>query len=306
MNENELRGLVEKLVEQMAGNIDADKIENIVRNGCVNDANGSNSDNRNDNNDRDEYIDDITEVDIKKQLLVKNPKDREAYLDMKAKTPARIGIGRAGVRYKTETILRFRADHAAAQDAVFSYVSEDFIKQNALFEVATLCKDKDEYLTRPDLGRKFCEKTMDKIKSEVVRNQKVLLVVGDGLSSAAIEANYKNCADSIKQGLKMYGIELGESTIFVKHCRVGSMDQLGEELDCEVVCMLIGERPGLVTAESMSAYIAYRPKIGMAEAKRTVISNIHSGGTTAVEAGAHIAELIKTMLDKKASGIDLK
>lgn len=293
MNEKDLRVLVEQLVEKMAGNIDIENIQDTVSDEIANVV------------DSDGFIDDITEIDIKKQLLVKNPKDAEAYLDMKSKTPARIGIGRAGARYKTDTILRFRADHAAAQDAVFSYVDEDFVKANNLFAVETLCKDKDEYLTRPDLGRRFSKETINVIKEKMGTKQKVVLMVGDGLSSAAIEANLKNSVESIKQGLKMYGIEIGD-ILFVKHCRVGAMDQLGEELDCEVICMLVGERPGLVTAESMSAYITYRPKIGIAEAKRTVISNIHKGGTTAVEAGAHIAELIKTMLDKKASGIDLK
>ncbi len=293
MNEKDLKALVEQLVGQMVGEIDTNKISETVK---------SVTETVIDNN---ACIDDITEVDIRKQLLVKNPKDAESYLDMKAKTPARIGIGRCGARYKTETVLRFRADHAAAQDAVFSYVDEDFIKENNMFAVETLCKDKDEYLTRPDLGRKFSPETISEIKAKLGTNQKVLMLVGDGLSSAAIEANLKDCVPAIKQGLKMYGIDSSE-LLFVKHCRVGAMDHLGEELGCEVVCMLVGERPGLVTAESMSAYIAYKPYIGMAEAKRTVISNIHKGGTTAVEAGAHIAELVKTMLDKKASGIDLK
>lgn len=293
MNEKDLKALVEQLVGQMVGELDTNVVSETVKKATevVVDNNAC--------------IDDITEVDIRKQLLVKNPKDAEAYLDMKAKTPARLGIGRAGTRYKTETVLRFRADHAVAQDAVFSYVDEEFIKENNMFAVETLCKDKDEYLTRPDLGRKFSPETINNIKSKFGTNQKVLILVGDGLSSAAIEANLKDCVPAIKQGLKMYGIDSSE-ILFVKHCRVGAMDHLGEELGCEVICMLVGERPGLVTAESMSAYIAYKPYIGMAEAKRTVISNIHKGGTTAVEAGAHIAELIKTMLDKKASGIDLK
>lgn len=293
MNEKDLKALVEQLVGQMLGELDTNVVSETVKKATevVVDNNAC--------------IDDITEVDIRKQLLVKNPKDAEAYLDMKAKTPARLGIGRAGTRYKTETVLRFRADHALAQDAVFSYVDEEFIKENNMFAVETLCKDKDEYLTRPDLGRKFSPETINNIKSKFGTNQKVLILVGDGLSSAAIEANLKDCVPAIKQGLKMYGIDSSE-ILFVKHCRVGAMDHLGEELGCEVICMLVGERPGLVTAESMSAYIAYKPYIGMAEAKRTVISNIHKGGTTAVEAGAHIAELIKTMLDKKASGIDLK
>ncbi len=293
MNEKDLKALVEQLVGQMVGQVDTDSIKEVATK--VSESIVDNS----------ACIDDITEIDIKKQLLVENPADKEAYLDMKDKTPARLGTGRCGARYKTITALRVRADHAAAQDSVFSYVSEDFIKENNLFAVETLCSDKDEYLTRPDLGRKFSSETMQTIKSKFGTNQKVLLMIGDGLSSAAIEANLKDCIPSIKQGLKMYGIEVGE-LLFVKHCRVGAMDHIGEELDCDVVCMLVGERPGLVTAESMSAYIAYKPKLGIAEAKRTVISNIHKGGTTAVEAGAHIAELIKTMLDKKASGIDLK
>lgn len=293
MNEKDLKALVEQLVGQMVGELDTNVVSETVKKATETVI------------DNNACIDDITEIDIRKQLLVKNPKDAEAYLDMKAKTPARLGIGRAGTRYKTETVLRFRADHAAAQDAVFSYVDEEFIKENNMFAVETLCKDKDEYLTRPDLGRKFSPETINNIKSKFGTNQKVLILVGDGLSSAAIEANLRDCVPAIKQGLKMYGIDSSE-ILFVKHCRVGAMDHLGEELGCEVICMLVGERPGLVTAESMSAYIAYKPYIGMAEAKRTVISNIHKGGTTAVEAGAHIAELIKTMLDKKASGIDLK
>lgn len=293
MNEKDLKALVEQLVGQMVGELDTNAIVENVKKATETVV------------DNDACIDDITEVDIRKQLLVKNPKDAEAYLDMKAKTPARIGIGRCGARYKTETVLRFRADHAAAQDAVFSYVDEDFVKENNMYAVETLCKDKDEYLTRPDLGRKFSPEAIKEIKEKFGTNQKVLMLVGDGLSSAAIEANLKDCVPAIKQGLKMYGIESSD-LLFVKHCRVGAMDHLGEELGCEVVCMLVGERPGLVTAESMSAYIAYKPYIGMAEAKRTVISNIHKGGTTAVEAGAHIAELIKTMLEKKVSGIDLK
>ncbi|MEG0307672.1 MAG: ethanolamine ammonia-lyase subunit EutC [Clostridium sp.] len=294
MNEQELKSMVEKLLGEMVGKTGttdlANEIVSKVSNSTVVDVNGC--------------IPDITEIDLKKQLLVKNPHDREGYLKMKERTPARIGIGRTGTRYNTITQLRVRADHAAAQDSVFSYVSEDFIKANNLIEVNTMCTDKDHYLTRPDLGRRFDEETTKFIKDKF-SGQKVLLIVGDGLSSAAIEANLKDSIPAIKQGLKMYGIEIGD-ILFIKHARVGAMDAVGDATGAEVVCMLVGERPGLVTAESMSAYIAYKPTANMPEANRTVISNIHKGGTTAVEAGAHIAELIKTMLDKKASGINLK
>ena len=295
MNEKDLKLMVEQLVSQMVGQVDMQSVEKVVKEVSKNQSQV----------ESDEFIPDITEIDIKKQLLVDNPADREAYLEMKAKTPARLGSGRAGARYKTITALRMRADHAAAQDSVFSDVSEEFIKKNNFIPVKTMCTDKDEYVTRPDLGRRFSPETTENIKEKCDKNPKVQIMVGDGLSSAAIEANVEDILPSIEQGLKMYGLNVGP-ILFVKYCRVPAMDAVGEATGADVVCLLVGERPGLVTAESMSAYIAYKPKVGMPEAKRTVISNIHKGGTTAVEAGAHIAELIKTMLDKKASGIDLK
>ena len=197
-----------------------------------------------------------------------------------------------------------RCDHAAAQDSVFSHVSDDFVKAQGYVPLHTLCKDKDEYLTRPDKGRRFDEEQQALIQKTLGHAPKVALVVGDGLSSAAIEANAADCMEAIRAGLKSYGIDAGP-TLFVKYCRVGASDHIGELTGAEVVCMLVGERPGLVTAESMSAYLTYGAQIGIPESKRTVISNIHRQGTTAVEAGAHIAELIKTMLEKKASGIEL-
>lgn len=247
-------------------------------------------------------VDDLSKIDLRKQYLVENPANGPAFLALKAKTPARIGVGRAGARYKTVTLLRFRADHAAAQDSVFSQVPESFYKSNDLVYVKTKCEDKDEYLTRPDLGRRFDEKNQAIIKETCGHHPKVLLVIGDGLSSAAIEANAMDCAHAIRQGLSAYGIELGK-TLFIQYCRVGASDHIGSLTDAELVCMLVGERPGLVTAESMSAYLTYNPRIGVPESARTVVSNIHRQGTPAVEAGAHIASLIRQMLEKKCSGV---
>lgn len=252
-----------------------------------------------------EDILDITTIDIKKQLLVENAKNKDAYLKLKATTPARVGISRAGARCKTQSMLRFRADHGVAMDAVFTYVSDDFLKDWGLFSVSTMCKDKDEYLTRPDLGRKFDEETIEILKEKCDLNSQVQIYVSDGLSSTAIETNAKDTYDAIVQGLKSYGIKVGKP-FFVKHGRVPAMDVIGEVLNPEVVVVLIGERPGLATGESMSCYMAYKPTVGMPESNRTVISNIHSGGTPAVEAGAHIADIVKAMLEQKASGLNLK
>jgi len=248
---------------------------------------------------------DITKVDLRKQVLVPEPKNLQGLLKMKESTPARIGVWRAGPRYKTETMLRFRADHAAAQDAVFTDVSEEVIEKMNLFSVKTKCANKDQYLTRPDLGRILDDDAIETLKSKCVKSPQVQIYVSDGLSSTAIEANAPEILPVIMQGLKSSGITVG-TPFFLKYGRVPAMDHVSEVLGAEVTCVLIGERPGLVTAESMSAYIAYKAKVGMPEAKRNVVSNIHRGGTPAVEAGAHIVDLIKLMLEKKASGLDLK
>lgn len=246
---------------------------------------------------------DITKIDLRGQYLIENPQNAAEFTALKARTPARLGLGRAGTRYKTATLLRFRADHAAAQDSVFSPVPETFVKEHDLIPVQTECKDKDEYLTRPDLGRRF-DAHNAKVITEVCKGHRVLLVIGDGLSSAAVIANAPDCAAAIRQGLKAQGIDTGKS-LFIRYCRVGASDHIGELTDCELVCMLVGERPGLVTNESMSCYLTYKPHRGISESKRTVVSNIHRQGISAVEAGAHIASLIEKMLRQKASGIDL-
>ena len=224
---------------------------------------------------------------------------------MKEKTPARLGSGKAGPRYRTLTMLRFRADHAAAQDSVFSEVDAEFAKKHDLLPTKTRCDSKDEYLTRPDLGRCFDEHNAKTIKGVIDTPPRVQIVIGDGLSSAAIEANAMDCLAAIKDGLKIRGIQTGKD-IFVKYCRVGAGDAVGDITGCELVCVLVGERPGLVTDKSMSAYITYKPHTGVSESARTVVSNIHAQGTPAVEAGAYIAELIELILTKKVSGVALR
>ncbi|MGV3080229.1 ethanolamine ammonia-lyase subunit EutC [Streptococcus sp. 32226D021BW] len=297
MNELELKEMIRSILSEIT--------ETPVVPEKMDTPSSSNLPKQEDSQIEDGIIPDITEVDIQKQFLIPNAINEEAYRKIKQFTPARLGLWRAGNRYKTQTILRFRADHAAAQDAVFSYVSEDFVKEMGFIPVHTKASSKDEYLTRPDLGRIFPEDQQEIIKNSCKKNAKVQIVVGDGLSSSAIEANVRDFLPALKQGLKMFGLEFDE-VLFIKHSRVGAMDHIAELTGAEVVCILIGERPGLVTAESMSAYLAYRPTMGMPESRRTVVSNIHKGGTPAVEAGAYVAEIIKKILDNKKSGVDLK
>lgn len=253
----------------------------------------------------DGILDDVADINLREQYLVPNPADKDRYMELKVHSPARLGIWHAGARYKTNTYLRFRADHSAAQDAVFTDVPEEFIQKMNFMEVQSQCTSKDEYITRPDLGRKLSAAATEAIKANCKMNPTVQIVVTDGLSSSAITANVEDVLPAIEQGLKSYGIDYG-TTFFVKYGRVGVMDDISEVTGAEVTCILVGERPGLITAESMSAYIVYKATVDMPEARRTVVSNIHSGGSVPVEAGAHIAEIIKIMLEKKASGTDLK
>lgn len=250
---------------------------------------------------------DITEVNIQKQLLVENPHDRAGYMKIKAGTPARLGLGRAGTRYKTEALLRFRADHAAAQDAVNSYVSGELIKEMGFITTETKCKDKEEYIERIDLGRQLDDASCEKVKEKIAKNQKVLMLVGDGLSATAVEVNIKELLSHINKNLAKFGLSFDdEQVIFIRHARVRSMNKIGDITGAAVVCLLIGERPGLTTVESLSAYIAYRPTVGMPEARMSVIANIHKGGTSLELGGYQIAKLIATIFNRKKSGIELK
>ncbi len=251
-----------------------------------------------------DFVPDVTALDLRKLYLTEQPEDREKFRRLKERTPARLGSGRAGPRYKTLTMLRFRADHAAAQDSVFSQVPEDFAEKNGWLALKTRCRDKDEYLTRPDLGRQLEEQSRERLRSAVPNPPRVQLVVGDGLSSAAILANAADCLAAIQDGLRARGIA-ADKPLFIRYCRVGAGDAVGDAIGCELVCVLVGERPGLVTDKSMSVYLTYHPHTGVSESARTVVSNIHAQGTPAVEAGAHVAALIETILREKKSGVAL-
>lgn len=285
-------------------------IEDIVRKILSETVNSKNSHKKNSdentvNSGNDRIIPDISKLSGEAELFVPNPHDPEMLLKMKKATPARIGVYRAGSRYKTKTLLKFRSDHAVSMDAVFNEVSEDFLKKLHLETVVTKCSDKNEYLTRPDLGKVFDDAETAKIRSIVGVSPNVLIYASDGLSSTAVEDNLENILPVILEGVKLAGLTVS-TPFFVKHGRVPAMDAIGEITGADVVCTLIGERPGLVTAGSMSAYMAYKPTVGMPEARRSVISNIHKDGLPPAEAGAHIAELLVKMFKNKASGLDLR
>jgi len=238
---------------------------------------------------------------------VKNPKDPEALKALIASTTARIGVGRAGPHYNTYSLLLFQADHAVTQDALYKDVDQKLLDDLGLFTVQTnITGGKQEYLLRPDLGRQLNDEARKIIQEKCVKSPNIQLVVGDGLSAAAVEANVREMFPVILQGAKSAGLSVG-TPFFIKYCRVGVLNDIGDLLKPDVVILLIGERPGLGRAESLSAYMAYRPKAGDSDADRDVVCNVfENGGTNPLEGAAFTIQLAQKMMKHQASGVKLK
>lgn len=164
-----------------------------------------------------------------------------------------------------------------------------------------MCWSQDQYITRPDLGRRLDEESIKILKEKCIQKIKSTSICCRWIKFNNNWSKYRRLLTIFIKWIKIYGISVG-TPFFAKFGRVGLADDVSEVLGAEVTCVLIGERPGLATAESMSAYITYKGYVGIPEAKRTVVSNIHSKGTPAAEAGAHVAHIIKKVLDAKASG----
>lgn len=221
-----------------------------------------------------------------------------------AKTPARLSIGRSGTRYTTGTYLTLRQAHAVAQDAVWNEADETTVESLGFFKVQTMVSSKEQYIVRPDLGRIFSDETSRAILENCSNRPDVQIIAGDGLSSKAVSDNIARIYPVLIEGLADCGYSVG-TPVYVKYARVGTMDRISELLQAKVTIILIGERPGLASDDSMSAYMAYEASTQKPESQRTVLANIHSTGLNPMEAGAHIVTLVQAMMEKMASGVEL-
>ncbi|MGI6109239.1 MAG: ethanolamine ammonia-lyase subunit EutC [Eubacteriaceae bacterium] len=221
-----------------------------------------------------------------------------------AKTSARLGVGHAGTRYRTATMLAFQADHAAAVDAVTSEVPDSFIRDNDLVAVQTQCSGKEMYITRPDLGKRLCRDSIQTVNDCCRRHPDIQIIIGDGLSAAAVQTNAVPVMEMVTENARRLGLTVG-TPVFVHYARVAVLNEIGRITGADVVVHLIGERPGLATDKSLSAYVSYRPDIGTPESHWNCVSNIHDRGTPPVKAAAMILELAEQMMIQKTSGTAL-
>jgi ethanolamine ammonia-lyase small subunit len=230
---------------------------------------------------------------------------------IRVRTPARVLVDRAGAGYRTGTQLELRQAHAAARDAVRNELElqrdlgREFVEQWKLFEVSTLARTKDEYLLRPDLGRKFNDDAKRKIIARCPEERDLQIVIGDGLSVTAVATQVPQLLPLLMEQSEARRWKTGQP-FAIRHCRVGIMNEIGELLRPKVVVLLIGERPGLATAESLSAYMALRPKAGDHDANRNLISNIHARGVSIEQASTRIINLAALMMQRQLSGVGLK
>jgi ethanolamine ammonia-lyase small subunit len=235
----------------------------------------------------------------------------ELMAGIRACTPARVLAGREGAAYRTETQLELRHAHAAARDAVrreFDLerdLGSGLVQQWKLFALSTAAASKDEYLRRPDLGRRLDEDARRQLTDRCESGSDLQIVIGDGLSVTAVSTQVPSLLPRIAELARSRGWKLGRP-FAVRYCRVGVMNDVGEVLAPKVVVLLIGERPGLATAESLSAYMAYRPRAGHNDSNRNLISNIHEHGVGAETAAARIIGLAEQMMRRETSGVALK
>ena len=229
---------------------------------------------------------------------------------VRAQTPARLLAGRTGAAYRTNTQLELRKAHAAARDAVraeldlLTHFGDDFLRTWNLFELCSQAGNKNEYLLRPDLGRHLNDMSRAEI-SKRATGRDLQIVIGDGLSVTAVATQVPRLLPLLCEGAKTRGWSVGEILV-IRHCRVGILNEIGELLAPKVAILLIGERPGLATAESLSAYMAYRPKPSHTDANRNLISNIHARGVSPKKAADRILNLAAAMMKTKQSGCQLR
>jgi ethanolamine ammonia-lyase small subunit len=218
--------------------------------------------------------------------------------ELRAFTPARIGIGRAGSGVPTQELLSFGLAHARARDAVHAALDVAGLGLDAQV-VHSRAVDRETYLRRPDLGRRLGEGfSLQRVSFPVC------LVLADGLSATAIQ----NHAVPVIRKLAEIAPErwAGAPAIIALQARVALGDEIGEQLGAQLVCVLIGERPGLSSPDSLGCYLTFAPRVGRTDAERNCVSNIRPQGLGYEAAARRIDWLAAAALARGLTGVALK
>ncbi len=227
-----------------------------------------------------------------------------------ALTPARIGLGRAGASLPTREVLRFGLAHAQARDAVHEALRPDDLAAELAalgletVQVESAAATREAYLRRPDLGRALSQESRAALPAAPGEFD-LALVVGDGLSATAIHRNAAPLLARLLPLLRTGGLRLAP-VVIASQARVALGDEAGELLGARLVAMLIGERPGLSSPDSLGVYLTYAPRRGLTDEARNCISNIRPGGLGYEEAAFRLAWLANEALRRGLSGVGLK
>ena len=231
---------------------------------------------------------------------------------LRAYTPARIALGRTGASQPTAALLAFSLAHAQARDAVheaFDAASMAIELQEAGFQtigVHSRATDRPMYLRRPDLGRRLDDASCDRLRQAAdgaTATPDLVLVVADGLSALAVTRHAQPMLKAIRGQLP--GWTIGP-VILAEQARVALGDEVGELFGARAVALLVGERPGLSSPDSLGIYLTWAPRVGRTDAERNCISNIRPEGLSYEQAAATLAGLLEGAKRLGASGIMLK
>ena len=231
--------------------------------------------------------------------------------DLRDLTPARVGLGRAGASLPTAALLEFTLDHARARDAVHAAFDAPALVAGLgalglpAFEVRSRASNRQDYLRRPDLGRQPDQASQSLLASRNAGPCQLAIVVGDGLSPAAVKAHAIELVRRLGARLAADRIGIGHAVV-ATGARVALGDEIGQILAARMVVMLIGERPGLSAPDSLGAYLTFAPRTGRGDAERNCVSNIHRAGLSYDEAAFRIAWLIREGLAREITGVVLK
>jgi ethanolamine ammonia-lyase small subunit len=226
-------------------------------------------------------------------------------------TPARVGLGRCGAGLPTDALLAFTLDHARARDAVHAGFDVEALtaglRELGLVPIAlsSRAQTRRDYLRRPDLGRMLDPESQRLLARHCRGACDVAIVVGDGLSPAAVNSHAIAFVKNLMPLLAGDAIGIGHVAV-ASGARVALGDEIGEILGARMMVMLIGERPGLSAPDSLGIYLTFAPKAGCTDAGRNCVSNIHRAGLTSEEAAFKAGWLIREGLSRGITGVALK